>query len=137
MCDAGKRQRGAGSHGQQQTRNHKAGSQNDGPRTTENHLAHLSYLLRCVVQASDREGLVAMVSNTPELMKQAREMMAKGKGEDILTRDWDGGGSTPITARRYLSFTEVRGDDDMFSSDLSDAQLKVSPPYMYDKGACS
>jgi len=89
------------------------------------------------MQASDREGLVATVSNIPELMKQARERIAKGRGEDILTRDWDGGGSTPITARRYLSFTEVGGDDDMFSSDLSDAQLKVSPSSMHGKGACS
>jgi len=89
------------------------------------------------MQASDREGLVATVSNTPELMKQACEMMAKGQGEDILTRDWDGGGSTPITAHRYLSFTEVGGDDDMFSSDLSDAQLKVSPSSMHGKVACS
>ena len=55
-------------------------------------------------------------------------MAAEGRQEDILTRKWDSGGAsgTPITARRYLSFTVPRGDDDMFSSDLADAELKVS-----------
>ena len=54
-------------------------------------------------------------------------MVAEGKQEDILTRRWDGGGGNgaPITARRYLSFTVPGGDDDMFSSDLTDAELRV------------
>ena len=78
-------------------------------------------------QVSDREALAYVHSGTPVLVKQAQAMVAAGKGEEILTRSWDGSGSTPITARRYVSLAAVGGDDDIFSSDLSDTQLKVSP----------
>ena len=80
------------------------------------------------LQVSDREALAYVYSGTPALIEQAQAMVAEGKGEDILTRRWDSGGAdgTPITARRYLSFTVPGGDDDMFSSDLTDAELKVS-----------
>lgn len=66
-------------------------------------------------------------NGTPALIKQAQAMIAEGRGEDILTRTWDVAGSTPVTARRYASFTVKGGDDDMFSSDLTDIELKVSP----------
>ena len=67
-------------------------------------------------------------SGTPALIEQAQDTVAKGRGEDILTRRWDSGSAsgTPITARRYLSFTVPGGDDDMFSSDLTDTELQVS-----------
>ncbi len=80
------------------------------------------------LQVSDREALAYVYSGTPALIEEAQAMVAEGKGEDILTRRWDSGGAsgTPITARRYLSFTVPGGDDDMFSSDLTDAELKVS-----------
>ena len=82
-----------------------------------------------LLQVSDREALAYVYSGTPALIEQAQAMVAEGKGEDILTRRWDSGGAsgTPITARRYLSFTVPGGDDDMFSSDLTDEELKVSP----------
>ncbi len=39
-------------------------------------------------------------------------------------RDPDSDGA-PLTARRFASLTGVGGDDDMFSTDLSDGELKV------------
>ena len=80
------------------------------------------------LQVSDREALTYGYNGTSALVQQAQAMVTQGHGEDILTRRWDAGGSTPITARRYLSFTAPggAGDDDMFSSDLTDSQLKVS-----------
>lgn len=42
----------------------------------------------------------------------------------LLCRDDDG---TPVTARRWLSLVTVNGDDDMFSSDFTAAQLQVRP----------
>ena len=80
------------------------------------------------LQVSDREALMYVYNGTSALIQQAQAMVAQGRGEDILTRQWDSSGSTPVTARRYLSFTAPggAGDDDMFSSDLTDSQLKVS-----------
>ena len=80
------------------------------------------------LQVSDREALTYVYNGTSALVQQAQAMVAQGRGEDILTRKWDSSGSTPVTARRYLSFTAPggAGDDDMFSSDLTDSQLKVS-----------
>jgi len=40
----------------------------------------------------------------------------------LLRRDDDG---TPVTARRWLSLVTLNGDDDMFSSDFTAAQLQV------------
>ena len=51
-------------------------------------------------------------------------MQAAGKGQEILPRDFDDDG-TPMSADRYLSLAQRRGDDDMFSSYLTDAELKV------------
>ena len=52
--------------------------------------------------------------------------MEAGKGEDILFRDHEGGNGAPVCARRFLSLAEKGGDDDMFSSDYSDEELKVN-----------
>ena len=78
-------------------------------------------------QVSDREALLYVYNGTPALIEQAQAMIAEGHGEDILTRTWDVAGSTPVTARRYASFTVKGGDDDMSSSDTHDSELKVGP----------
>jgi hypothetical protein len=88
---------------------------------------HRSADQKLVSQVSDREALLYLYNGTPALIKQAQAMIAEGHGEDILTRTWDVAGSTPVTARRYASFTVKGGDDDMFSSDLTDGELKVRP----------
>ena len=75
-------------------------------------------------QVSDREWL-ATRETTPALLETARAMMDAGKGEEILFRDHEGGNGAPVCARRFLSLAERGGDDDMFSSDYSDDELKV------------
>lgn len=88
-------------------------------------------LLGVVLQApvSDREFLGSL-PNTEERIKLCRAMVAEGKGEEIAFRqfEWD---SAPITARRWLSLADVNGDDDMFSSDLTTEQLKVTTNNMH------
>ena len=39
--------------------------------------------------------------------------------------DWDG---APMSAQRFVSLAAAGGDDDMFTSDLSDAQLQARTP---------
>jgi hypothetical protein len=75
-------------------------------------------------QVSDREWL-ATRGTTPALLEAAKSMMAAGKGEEILFRDYEGGNGTPVCARRFVSLAERGGDDDLFSSDFSDDELKV------------
>ena len=79
------------------------------------------------MQASDREAF--SLSKVADDLKQerliaAQLMEANGEGEEILYRDPDMQGA-PICARRYLSLVSRNGDDDMFSSDFSDEELKV------------
>lgn len=75
-------------------------------------------------QVSDREFL-ATLNATAGLLKKARSMVNEGLGEDILFRDYEGGEGAPVCARRFLSLADKGGDDDMFSSDLTDDELKV------------
>lgn len=75
------------------------------------------------MQVSDREWL----SQYPELQPyeaQARAMVAEGRGDGILLR-FHVADNAPITAARYLGLVARLGDDDMFSSDLSDEELQV------------
>lgn len=74
---------------------------------------------------SDREWL-ATKESTPALTRNAKAMVEAGKGEDILFRDHEGGNGAPVCARRFLSLADRGGDDDMFSSDYSDEELKVN-----------
>ena len=66
-----------------------------------------------------------MMSETRERIQQAKRMKAEDKGEEIVCRDFEYGDGTPMTANRYLSLAQRRGDDDMFSSYLADAELQV------------
>lgn len=69
------------------------------------------------------------MSETQERIQQAVQMKAEGKGEEIVCRDFEYGDGTPMTANRYLSLAQRRGDDDMFSSYLADAELQVDPQH--------
>ena len=62
---------------------------------------------------------------TKERIAMALEMQAAGKGHEILPRDFDHDDGVPTSADRYLSLAQRRGDDDMFSSYLTDDELKV------------
>ncbi|CAI9118596.1 OLC1v1020187C1 [Oldenlandia corymbosa var. corymbosa] len=52
----------------------------------------------------------------------ATKMINEGRGSELMPRTEDS--DTPITAYRYHSLCAYNGDDDMFSSDLSEDQLK-------------
>ena len=88
-------------------------------------------------QVSDRE-YQAGKPTTAERLKTAEQLVKKGQGADILFRDDDPVG-TPVSASRFVSLASKHGDDDMFSSDFTDEELKVRnrqhcqaylPPYM-------
>lgn len=77
---------------------------------------------------SDREAAESMFC--PEDLKKsnelAKKMVAEGKGEDVLPMENTAAFfGTPVCARRWLSLSspEHDGEDDMFSSDLSDEQF--------------
>lgn len=65
-----------------------------------------------------------MRSGTKERIAAGKQMVADGKEEEILFRDyeWDG---VPLCARRYLALSERYGDDDTFSSYFTKEDFKV------------
>ena len=80
---------------------------------------------------SDREALVAAMD--PKVYEEgcriAQDMVDRGLGEDIMPSDAPKiFGAKPVCARRWLSLASPNhdGDDDYFSSDLSDEQLMKS-----------
>lgn len=79
--------------------------------------------------ASDREAMVMALGEEvlSETCKIAKAMVESGDGEEILPSKVRHGffAPTPISARRWLSLAspDHDGDDDLFSSDLSDEQL--------------
>ena len=90
---------------------------------------------------SDREAIVHETSKEQydQANKLAQEWIETGRGEDCLPRAvvLSALGSTPVTARRWLSLAspDKRGEDDYFSSDLPDERLqstfgKVSVPLL-------
>ena len=55
-----------------------------------------------------------------EFISHAQRLMEQQRGEEMMPRSafW-----APITASRYLSLMDINGQDDFFSSDLTDDQL--------------
>lgn len=76
---------------------------------------------------SDRE-YRATLPETAAMIDLASSMISEGRGMDLMPRDADP--VAPITAYRYHSLCAYMGDDDMFSSDLSDDQLKTRLGHM-------
>ncbi|GLT81467.1 hypothetical protein SLA2020_528520 [Shorea laevis] len=70
---------------------------------------------------SDRE-YRATLPETAAMIDLASSMIKEGQGSELMPNEADP--SAPITAYRYHSLCAYMGDDDMFSSDLSDDQLK-------------
>lgn len=75
---------------------------------------------------SDREALsdVLSASQRESSFKLARSWIADGRGGDILPRSATNGvfGADP-SAERWINLADPAGDDDLFSSDLSDARV--------------
>jgi len=87
-------------------------------------------VLGVILQApvSDREFMSTCPGSANQLV-EAREMVKSGRSEEFMSRStmWD---NAPMTARRFLSLYDVGGDDDMFSSDLSDQELRQKLGHM-------
>ncbi|KAJ7954958.1 UPF0613 protein PB24D3.06c-like [Quillaja saponaria] len=76
---------------------------------------------------SDRE-YRATLPETAAMIDLASMMISEGRGSELMPREADP--SSPITAYRYHSLCAYNGDDDMFSSDLSDDQLRMKLGHM-------
>ncbi|CAF2341318.1 hypothetical protein HID58_038925 [Brassica napus] len=76
---------------------------------------------------SDRE-YKATLPETPALIDLAAKMISEGRAEELMPKEADP--CAPISAYRYHSLCAYMGDDDMFSSDLSDDQLKTRLGHM-------
>ncbi|KAK2646905.1 hypothetical protein Ddye_022100 [Dipteronia dyeriana] len=76
---------------------------------------------------SDRE-YKATLPETAAMIDLASEMIKEGRKSEIMPREADP--FAPITAYRYHSLCSYMGDDDMFSSDLSEDQLKTRLGHM-------
>jgi hypothetical protein len=87
-----------------------------------------------IIQAptSDREAILASIDHPAiyhEGCKVAKSMIEAGDGDEILPSKFTKSiGPAPISARRWLSLAspDHDGDDDYFSSDLTDEQLLKS-----------
>ncbi|KAF5738610.1 UPF0613 protein [Tripterygium wilfordii] len=71
---------------------------------------------------SDRE-YRATLPETAAMIDLASSIIAEGRGSELMPREADP--SSPITAYRFHSLCAYMGDDDMFSSDLTDDQLRM------------
>lgn len=73
---------------------------------------------------SDRESITLLPGegeqHAPTNIAHARSLLSSGNGEEMMPR---GAFWAPITASRYLSLFDVDGDDDYFSSDLTNDEL--------------
>ncbi|KAJ6842010.1 UPF0613 protein PB24D3.06c [Iris pallida] len=71
---------------------------------------------------SDRE-YRATLPETAEMIDLALNMITEGRAMELMPRKANP--DAPITAYRYHSLCAYMGDDDMFSSDLSEDQLRM------------
>ncbi|KAI3948244.1 hypothetical protein MKX01_014843 [Papaver californicum] len=76
---------------------------------------------------SDRE-LRATLPETAEMIDLASTMINDGRGDELMPLRANP--DAPISAYRYHSLCAYMGDDDMFSSDLTDDQLKTRLGHM-------
>ncbi len=59
-----------------------------------------------------------------ELTAEAQAMVAAGRGGEVLLRA-DALDGAPVCAARWVALAARGGDDDMFSSDFTDTELRV------------
>ena len=69
---------------------------------------------------SDRESITLSPGDHSTNLEHAQSLLSQNKGDEMMPRSafW-----APITASRYLSLFSLNGDDDFFSSDLTDEEL--------------
>ncbi|KAH3683359.1 hypothetical protein WICPIJ_005682 [Wickerhamomyces pijperi] len=73
---------------------------------------------------SDREYLTENVKNLKMLNEEAREIFQRQGSDAVLPKKFSKKlFKTPISAYRWLSLTEMNGDDDMFSTDFDTAKI--------------
>eukprot|EP00468_Gymnochlora_sp_CCMP2014_P001624 CAMPEP_0167742570 /NCGR_PEP_ID=MMETSP0110_2-20121227/1509_1 /TAXON_ID=629695 /ORGANISM="Gymnochlora sp., Strain CCMP2014" /LENGTH=185 /DNA_ID=CAMNT_0007626795 /DNA_START=167 /DNA_END=721 /DNA_ORIENTATION=+ len=70
---------------------------------------------------SDREAMALESNDVKKWSEIAKKMIAEGNENEFMPRDSH---FSPITAYRYNSLSGRMTDDDMFSSDLKDTELK-------------
>ncbi|KAJ8439838.1 hypothetical protein Cgig2_023000 [Carnegiea gigantea] len=87
-------------------------------------LVNFTFLMASV---SDRE-YRATLPETADLIDLAAKMIGEGSGLGLMPRDANP--DAPVTAYRYHSLCAYLGDDDMFSSDLTDDQLRIRLGHM-------
>lgn len=70
---------------------------------------------------SDRESLTLTPGDHAAHMSHAKSLRSENKGDEMMPRSsfW-----APITASRYIDLFDVNGEDDFFSSDLTDKELR-------------
>lgn len=85
--------------------------------------AAFSEVRGAILQApvSDRE-YNATLPQTVSMLDLASKMISEGQGSELMPRKANP--RVPITAYRYHSLCAYNGDDDLFSSDLSEEQLR-------------
>ncbi|CAO2821889.1 unnamed protein product [Amaranthus hypochondriacus] len=76
---------------------------------------------------SDRE-YRATLPESAEMIDLASKMISEGKGSDLMP--WEANAEAPITAYRFHSLCAYMGNDDMFSSDLNEHQLRTRLGHM-------
>lgn len=76
---------------------------------------------------SDRE-YKATLPNTASMIDLASNMISEGHEQELMPREANP--DAPITAYRYHSLCAYNGEDDLFSSDFSDDQLKQKLGHM-------
>lgn len=76
---------------------------------------------------SDREYRATM-PGTAAMIDLADDMVKAGRSMDLMPRE--ASPEAPISAYRYHSLCAFMGDDDMFSSDLTDQQLRLRLGHM-------
>ena len=78
---------------------------------------------------SDRE--TEDEDHNSEFIRHAQMLLAQQQGDEMMPRSafW-----APITASRYLSLLDVNGEDDFFSSDLTDEQLRERLGHVSQRG---
>ncbi|KAI9270799.1 hypothetical protein BDA99DRAFT_478753 [Phascolomyces articulosus] len=79
----------------------------------------MGYVLQAPV--SDREVMMKYLEGYEKYLKDAKKMIDEGKGKDLMPRSAN---ETPCTAERFYSLGAVGGDDDVFSTDLSDDMIR-------------
>ncbi|KAI9255349.1 hypothetical protein EDC94DRAFT_661970 [Helicostylum pulchrum] len=76
------------------------------------------YILQAPV--SDREHFEQSLPKLQQYLDLSSQLRNEGKGDSLLPRDafWD-----PISADRFFSLCSKGGDDDIFSTDLTDGEI--------------